>query len=234
VAYDPKARTGVVALSNAFTGAGVDDIGRHLLDSSVPLSKPPKEHKETTVDPKLYDGYVGTYQLAPDVFFTLTREGDHLFAQLTGQTKAEIFPEGDRDYFYKVVDAQITFVTDNTGRATELILHQNGLDQHAKRFEGKVPPVKEHKEVAVDPKLFDGYAGSYQLAPNFILTVTREGDHLFVQATGQPKAEVFPEGDRDYFYKVVDAQITFVTDSRGRATELILHQGGDHPAKRVE
>jgi CubicO group peptidase (beta-lactamase class C family) len=233
--FDPKARIGVVALSNASTIAGVDDIGRHLLDPSVPLTKPPKEHKQVAADPKLFDGYVGRYQLAPSFIMTITRDGDHLFVQATGQPKLEIFPEGDRDYFLKVVDAQITFVTDTQGRATELILHQGGLDQHARRMEGEVPPPKEHREVAVDPKLFDGYVGSYQFAPNLILTVTREGDHLFAQLTGQQKFEVFPESDHDYFYKVVDAQITFVTDSTGRATELVLHQGGlDQHAKRTE
>jgi hypothetical protein len=51
------------------------------------------------------------------------------------QPKLEVFPESDRDYFLKVVDAQITFVTDGQGRATELILHQGGRDQHAKRTE---------------------------------------------------------------------------------------------------
>jgi CubicO group peptidase (beta-lactamase class C family) len=97
------------------------------------------------------------------------------------------------------------------------------------------PPPKEHKTIPVDPKLFDGYVGRYQLNPDFIMTVTREGDHLFVQATGQQKFEAFPESDRDYFLKVVDAQITFVTGGTGRATELILHQGGrDQHAKRVE
>jgi serine-type D-Ala-D-Ala carboxypeptidase/endopeptidase len=233
--FDPKARVGVVVLSNTSTTEGVDDIGRHLLDASVPLAKPPKEHKQVTIDPKLFDGYVGTYELTPNSIFTITREADHLFAQLTGQPKAEIFPEGERDYFYKVVDAQITFVTDSNGHATELILHQNGLDHHAKRFEGEPPKAKEHKEVTVDPKLFDGYVGRYELAPNFILTVTRDGDHLMTQATGQGKIEIFPESDRDYFLKVVDAQITFVTDSQGRATELILHQGGaDLHAKRIE
>jgi hypothetical protein len=65
----------------------------------------------------------------------ITRDGDHLFVQATGQPKLEIFPESDRDYFLKVVDAQITFVTGSQGQATELILHQNGLDQHAKRVE---------------------------------------------------------------------------------------------------
>jgi CubicO group peptidase (beta-lactamase class C family) len=96
------------------------------------------------------------------------------------------------------------------------------------------PPPKEHKEVTVDPKLFDGYAGKYELAPDFILTVTRQGDHLFMQATGQGMIQIFPESDREFFLKAVDAQITFVTDSKGRATELILHQNGDRPAKRIE
>jgi len=135
IGFDPKARVGVVALSNTFTPVGVDDIGRHLLDASVPLTIPPKEHKEVAVDPKLFDGYVGKYQLAPNFIFTITRDGAQLFAQLSGQSTLEIFPEGERDYFYKVVDAQITFVTDHNGRATELILHQNGLDQHAKRID---------------------------------------------------------------------------------------------------
>ena len=65
--------------------------------------------------------------------------------------------------------------------------------------------------------------------------ITRAGDHLFEQASNQPKFEIFPESDKDYFLKVVDAQITFVTDAQGRATELILHQGGaDQHARRVE
>jgi serine-type D-Ala-D-Ala carboxypeptidase/endopeptidase len=135
IGFDPKARVGVVLLSNAGTAVGADDIGRHLLDPSVPLMPPPKEHKQAAVDPKLFDGYVGKYQLAPNFVIAISREGDHLFEQATGQPKFEIFPEGDRDYFLKVVDAQITFVVDSSGRTAELILHQGGRDQHAKRIE---------------------------------------------------------------------------------------------------
>jgi D-alanyl-D-alanine-carboxypeptidase/D-alanyl-D-alanine-endopeptidase len=133
--FDPKARLGVVLLSNAGTPAGVDDIGRHLLDASAPLATLPKEPRQVAVDTKLFDGYVGKYQLAPQFVLTITREGDHLFVQATGQPKFEIFPENDRDYFLKVVDASITFVTDGTSPATELILHQGGRDQRAKRTE---------------------------------------------------------------------------------------------------
>jgi hypothetical protein len=193
------------------------------------------ERKEVAVDPKVLEGYVGNYELAPQFILTITREGDKLMTQATGQPKIPIFAESEREFFAKVVDAQITFVTDAHGRASELILHQGGRDMHAKRYEGALPQPKEHKEVSVDPKLFDGYVGQYQLAPNFILTITHEGDKLFAQATGQPKAQIFPEGERAFFYKVVDAQITFETDSSGRATSLTLHQNGaDMPAKRVQ
>lgn len=96
------------------------------------------------------------------------------------------------------------------------------------------PPPKEHKEVSVDPKIFDGYVGNYELVPGFDMAVTREGDQLFLQATGQPKLQIFPESNTQFFLKVVEAEITFVTDAAGHATELILHQGGqDQHAKRI-
>jgi CubicO group peptidase (beta-lactamase class C family) len=107
----------------------------------------------------------------------------------------------------------------------------------AAKIAGLVNPAlvpKEHKEIAVNPKVFTGYVGKYQLAPDFIITITLEGDHLFAQASNQPKFALLAEGERDFFLKIVDAQITFVTDSQGRATELILHQGGDQHAKRIE
>lgn len=100
---------------------------------------------------------------------------------------------------------------------------------------GNVTLPSERKEVSVDPKIFDGYVGSYQLAPNFVLAVRRDGDHFITQATGQGPVEIFPEGDHDFFAKIVDAQFTFLTDSQGRATELVLHQNGaDHHAPRVQ
>jgi CubicO group peptidase (beta-lactamase class C family) len=137
IGYDANTRTGVVVLSNTFTLAGVNDIGLHLLDPSSPLMKPqpPKEHKEITLDPKRFDGLVGRYQLAPAFVMTITREASQFFVQATGQPRLEVFAESERDFFVKVVDARITFETDTQGHGTVLILHQNGLDQRAKRVE---------------------------------------------------------------------------------------------------
>jgi CubicO group peptidase (beta-lactamase class C family) len=135
--YDPKSRVGVVLLSNMSTRTGVDDIGLHLLDSSLPLAKlsPLVSHKEIVLDPKIFDRYVGVYQFVPGVAMTFTREGAHMFIQLTSQPKFEIFAEGEKEFFVKAVDAQITFETGADGRATTAVLHQNGRDQKAKRIE---------------------------------------------------------------------------------------------------
>jgi len=97
----------------------------------------------------------------------------------------------------------------------------------------KLPP--QHKQVAVDTKLFDGYVGDYALAPSMVVTVTREGDHLFVQSAGFPKVEMYPEDERNYFLKVIDMQITFITDSKGRAVEVVVrNSGADTQGKRIK
>ena len=136
IARFPDDNLSVVVLTN-LAGANPGLIAHRVSELVNPALKPPppKERKEITIDPKLFDAYVGRYELAPNVFFTVTRTENHFFAQLSGQDRLEVFPETTRDFFLKAVDAQLTFVTDGQGRATELILHQNGRDQHAKRIE---------------------------------------------------------------------------------------------------
>lgn len=95
-------------------------------------------------------------------------------------------------------------------------------------------PPKQRKAIQLDPKHYDVYVGRYELAPNFILTITKEQNRLFAQATGQVKVELFPETATQFFITEVDAQITFVTDKQGRTTQLILHQAGQQiPAKKL-
>jgi CubicO group peptidase (beta-lactamase class C family) len=100
----------------------------------------------------------------------------------------------------------------------------------------KPHPLKVHKEVAVDPKLFDNYAGRYRPSPDWDYTVTREGDTLRIQLPAAPKFRLHPETDRDYFIQEADdIQVTFQTDGQGRATGLILHIWGFNvPAPRIE
>ncbi|PYS56784.1 MAG: serine hydrolase, partial [Acidobacteria bacterium] len=92
----------------------------------------------------------------------------------------------------------------------------------------------EPKEIKIDSKIYESYAGDYELAPGFIITITSEGGKLMAQATGQPKFELFPTSETEFFLKVVEAQVTFVKDEAGKVTQLILNQNGRKmPAKRI-
>lgn len=90
------------------------------------------------------------------------------------------------------------------------------------------------KVAVVDPKIYDAYVGEYQLAPNFILSVRRDGNRLMTQATGQGEVEIFPESETKFFPKEIPASLTFVKDANGKVTHLILHQNGEHKAMKIK
>jgi len=95
------------------------------------------------------------------------------------------------------------------------VFFPDGADEpdHAPRV-GDAPA--EREVAKVDPALYDAYVGEYELQPGFVLGVTREGDRLMTQATGQPKVEIFPSSETEFFLKVVDARITFVRGPGGK------------------
>ncbi|HEY6230672.1 MAG TPA: serine hydrolase [Pyrinomonadaceae bacterium] len=89
-------------------------------------------------------------------------------------------------------------------------------------------------EVKVDPRVYESYVGEYELAPSLIITITNEDGKLMGQPTGQPKAQLFPTAETEFFLKAVDAQVTFVKNEQGQVTQLILHQNGRNmPAKKI-
>jgi CubicO group peptidase (beta-lactamase class C family) len=133
--FDPKTQVGVVVLTNASTARGGDDIGFHILTGQplAPPPKPPVEHHAIAFDAKAFDGLVGVYQVAPNVTLTVSRQGDHGFAQVSGQQPFEIFPEAPDEYFFKVVEAQLVFQRKAGEAASGVVLHQNGGVIAAKR-----------------------------------------------------------------------------------------------------
>ena len=123
--FERQSGNGVVVLSNMVTQAGIEDIGMHLLDPALPLREQPQIRTQVEIDPALLDDYIGEYVLGPGAVITVTAENGRLFAQLTGQERFEIFPESETEFFYRIVDAQITFDV-HEGEVKSLILHQNG------------------------------------------------------------------------------------------------------------
>ncbi|MGL5793543.1 MAG: serine hydrolase, partial [Waterburya sp.] len=120
----PEEQTALIVLSNLQTSS-VAKIGRDLaailFGESYEL---PKKREAINIDPAVYEVYVGQYKFDPstslsisvdEIILTVTTESQRLFTQFTGQKIVEIFPQSSTEFFPKVVDAQLTFVTDEQG-----------------------------------------------------------------------------------------------------------------------
>jgi hypothetical protein len=200
--------------------------------AAIAIGSPFPEPVAIQVDPKVLERYVGVYEIDKDTRRTVTVEGGKLYTQRSGGSRLEARPRSETEFFYDNSLTWLRFVTDATGRVTEMLVYPDGRDEpeRAKRI---ADAVVERQVVKVDPAIFDAYVGQYELAPGFVLTVTREGDRLMTQATGQQKIEIFAASETEFFPKVVDAAITFVRGPDGKVDSLILRQAGrEMPAKR--
>jgi CubicO group peptidase (beta-lactamase class C family) len=104
----------------------------------------PKEHIAINIDPKIYDLYAGQYFMVRDpklpgtVTVTIKRDGDALFRQVPGWFAQAIFPESESVFFNATEDEQLTFVKNDGGEVTGLIVDENGTFGESGRREFKL------------------------------------------------------------------------------------------------
>lgn len=220
IAFNPKAGAGIVILANVQLPA--EPLGFGALGA-----KPPQPKVETV---KGAADYVGRYSLTPAFAIDVTEMNGTLHGQATGQPAFAMRAIAADRFAIVGVPAEISFERGADGKVSALVLHQNGVDQRAPRGELPPPP----KEVTLRVETLREYVGEYPLAPRFVMTITEADGALFAQATGQGKAPVFASARDEFFYKVVNAQISFQRDATGKITGLILHQNGQNmPAKKA-
>ncbi|MEO8275686.1 MAG: serine hydrolase [Thermoanaerobaculia bacterium] len=200
-------------------------------------TKPRATPANPPVAPKMkerdLDALTGVYLVpeSADQRRIVTREGATLRLQRTGGDRHDLVPLGVDLYQVGEHDTTIRFARDAKGKV-DAVYVDGGIGPVFRSRRTLEPIPAEKQAVAVATDAYGALCGIFALAPGFDITVTNEGEHLFAQATGQPKFEIFPESPTRFFFKVVDAQIDFVL-SDGRATALTLHQGGQNlPAPR--
>jgi CubicO group peptidase (beta-lactamase class C family) len=163
------------------------------------------------------------------------RRGDVDTALRIFQLNVEAYPEASNPYdslgeaYMEAGDDERAIA--NYRKALELNPGSTNARQMLRRLGVEI----EEADVAVAEDVLTSYVGRYQLQPDFAIEITREGDRLFAQATGQQRFEIFPSTENEFYLKVVDAQLTFNRGDEGDVTSLTLHQNGQHmPAEKVE
>ena len=134
---------GLAIMTNADQGGALAaELSRRIQaayewDSTAPPVRrgytTPVERTEVDVAVEILETYVGEYELRPGFSIVVTLEGGALFALPTGQSKVGLFAESDSRFFLRVVEAQVSFTTDDAGAVTGLILHQGGRNQAARK-----------------------------------------------------------------------------------------------------
>ncbi|UCC39725.1 MAG: serine hydrolase [Candidatus Aminicenantes bacterium] len=139
------------------------------------------QEKPATIDPAVYDAYVGKYQLEMGLLITITKEDNRLWAKVAGQQKIELFPISEATFDIKVVDAQVSFHKDDKGKVTKIVLHQGGQDMPGKKIEA--PPLTQEQLAE--------YAGNYY-SDELLVTykLVMEEDKLFAYVRKQPRIEI--------------------------------------------
>ncbi len=171
---------------------------------------------------------VDFYALGPASIFAVFREGDDLFGQLTWQRKTRLAAEPDGSYSYRSAAGQITLAV-NDQLPPELTLRQNGHDLRAVRIAQMSDP-----GIEADAGALDSYIGWYELSPSRVLAVTRDGDRVRVQATGQPRFAIAARG-ADAFAGSRDELVVFLRGDQAKVTRLLFQDpiSGARVAPRI-
>ncbi|HKX32160.1 MAG TPA: serine hydrolase [Blastocatellia bacterium] len=122
----PEEKVTVVVLRNADFGTPApgrisDDLAAIVFGETYDI---PRNRVVVQVDPKIYDAYVGKYQVASDFVFDVIRDGDRLMGAPVGAPKLQLLPESETKFFAREIDADVTFVKDEKGQVTGLILNR--------------------------------------------------------------------------------------------------------------
>jgi CubicO group peptidase (beta-lactamase class C family) len=130
----PDERLTVIVMSNLDTSS-TDRIAQNLAAVSlgIPISRLP-QRRAIKLDPKTYDAYIGEYELTRNLIVTVRKEETGLVAQATGYSKIELFPESEKEFFTKRLDAQIMFIGDGSGKITHALINLNGHEMQARKI----------------------------------------------------------------------------------------------------
>ncbi|MSR03810.1 MAG: serine hydrolase [Gemmatimonadetes bacterium] len=131
---DVDAKVGVYYMSNSGAPPAIGEAALKLLRGEEYVPPVAVERKAITVDPKVLDRYVGTYNLGVGISLVVTREGAGLVLRQHGSdAPMALLPETATTFFVRGQELIVTFVAGPTGAIDKLVVGSGASALEAKR-----------------------------------------------------------------------------------------------------
>lgn len=223
LAYYPELDLSIVVLHNALpsapaiTPAKISDQVAEILfgDKMDPI---PEFEIDETVTPEMMKAFVGRYDYKTAVM-DVTLEDGQLYAHLTAQPRHAIYPAGPSKFFWKVVDAQVEFVKDDSGKVVAAKHTQNGTTFRVDRL-------PDDKPLELSDEVLDRHVGRYRIKQLGEMIVEKEESHLTAKLASQPSLQIFGRSETEFYYTIVPAEIVFGELKDGKSQKITLKQAG--------
>ena len=240
--YFPETEQTIAIISN--TGDSVGDIARNLAvtlhggEATMP-TRPVEAVLAEIIEADGVDAAIARYRemrVAGGAFdedqlntvgYQLLQAGDIPGAIRVFTLNVEMYPQASNPYdslgeaYFNARDPENASA--NYLRSLEL----DPTNDNARAMLGRIGvAVPETQAITVPTETLDAYVGRYALAPTFVVEITRDGETLYGQPTGQPRVELAPVSETRFRVIGGDAQVSFARDGDGPASALTLHQNG--------
>lgn len=156
--------------------------------------------------------YPGKYNLVGiPMTIDITREGEKLFGEPTGQSKMELVPVGKDEFEIQRANIKIKFLRDKNNKVVKFTFSQNGQEITAEREKAK----------------YEDLVGNYNIVGvPMSIKITAEADKVFAEPTGQTKIEITQTAADEFEIKSLEVKIKFFRDENKSVTKFIFHQNG--------
>ena len=233
---------GVVVLTNSIES--IEDIGLHLLNPDVPLRNV-LPHVATILKDIIDDE--GPSDLIPQ-FDKIKKEswskydfsemginalGYYYLNRKQYDEAIAVFLLNIREYpkSANVYDSYAEALMEKGDKEQAIINYKKSLEinpgnENAVMMLSKMGVKVDITVPEIDSVTLESYVGTYELVPGFDIVITREGNGLMAQATGQGAFPIYPKTENEFYLKVVEAYIVFNRNAAGLVESLTLFQSG--------
>jgi CubicO group peptidase (beta-lactamase class C family) len=221
--YVPEEDLLVAVFCNC-AGPDFDPVAPSVRIARAVLGIEETAHPDAAFDARALEELPGVYELADGQLRVISREGDRLFSKRSGGTRLALIPLSASEYAFVDAEGRLAFERNPDGTIKHVAMYPRlGRREVFVRTDKEAPA--DRVAIEVPAEALARVAGAYELMPGFVMELRLEGDALVAVVPGQPTLRVYPESERDYFVREVDAQLRFEFGSDGAASALTMTQG---------